>query len=254
MKSTAREGWHRYFAEVAYNGTAYHGWQVQPNAHSVQAEFNLHFSRFFHTDINVVGCGRTDTGVHASRFYLHFDLPEVCSDEAAATYKLSRMLPDDLVVRRIFEVPEDAHARFSATSRSYSFHWHNAKDPFATFSSWVPFELNLEAMQEAAALLRGQRDYAAFCKAGSDVSNTLCTIHHIQVDRAGHAWRLDISANRFLRNMVRAIGGTLVDVGRGYTSLEEFEAIVESGDRSKAGASLSPQGLFLTDVDYPFIG
>ena len=242
----------RYFMHLAYDGAAYHGWQRQSNAHTVQQTLEHALSVYFRQEVCVTGCGRTDTGVHASSYYVHLDLQMPVDDLEQARFKLNNILPADITVFALFPVASDAHARFDATRRGYRYYLHTAKDPFALRSAHVHYRLDLEAMNAAAAHVLKVRDFGAFCKAGSDVNNTVCEVVESHWTRQGDSWTYHIAANRFLRNMVRAAVGTLIDVGRGYTSHAEFEEILRTGKRSNAGMSAPAHGLFLTEISYPF--
>ncbi|MCB0762580.1 MAG: tRNA pseudouridine(38-40) synthase TruA [Flavobacteriales bacterium] len=244
----------RFFLRLAYRGTHYSGWQVQPNALSVQEVINKQLSLLLRSEIETVGCGRTDTGVHARDFYLHFDFKSLPFAPQDVVYKLNGMLPDDIAVYEVIEVPAEAHARFDATNRGYEYHLHTVKNPFIQgLSAFVRYNLDLELMNKACELLLRTSDFAAFCKSGSDVHTTLCEVRKAQWTRTEQGMVFEIEANRFLRNMVRAIVGTMIDLGRGHISLEDFHAIVQSGERSKASASADACGLFLTKVQYPFL-
>jgi len=242
----------RYFLHLAYDGAAYHGWQRQSNAPSVQETLERALSVYFREEVVVTGCGRTDTGVHASSYFAHFDLSGILQDLDQARFKLNNILPSDIAVFALIPVTVEAHARFDATRRGYVYHLHTAKDPFALRSAYVHYTLDLNAMNAAAAHLLEVRDFGAFCKAGSEVNNTLCDVVESRWTREGDRWTYHIAANRFLRNMVRAAVGTLIDVGRGYTSQAEFEEILRTGKRSNAGMSAPAHGLFLDDISYPF--
>lgn len=242
----------RFFAEIAYDGTTFHGWQRQPNTHTVQETVERALGKLHGRDTPVVGCGRTDTGVHASQYFLHFDAQPDRMTPEEQSYKLDRILPETIAVRRVFPVPADLHARFSATHRAYSYFLHFRKEPFRPYSARIRFDLDLDRMNEAAGLLLRQTDFGAFCKAGSDNTNNRCDVRESVWRTADHGLVYSIGADRFLRNMVRAIVGTLIDVGRGFTSVHAFREVLESGDRSKAGMSAPADGLFLSEVRYPF--
>ena len=243
----------RYFIWFSYDGTRYHGWQVQPNGNSVQAELEKALATLLRTPVLTTGAGRTDAGVHATTMVAHFD-SEASFDCAQLTYKLNRLLPRDMAVRRIAPVSNDMHARFSAVARTYYYYIHTAKDPFCrNYSCEMHYDLDFEAMNRAAAVLLHTDDFASFCKSHADVKTTLCRVTKAQWERVGEQqWRFVITANRFLRNMVRAVVGTLVDVGRGRISVEEFCRIVESRQRTSAGESMPGHALYLVDVRYPF--
>jgi tRNA pseudouridine38-40 synthase len=249
----------RCFIELSYVGTAYHGWQRQPESVSVQEVLEDTLSDLIGTTTIIVGCGRTDTGVHASTFYAHFDWDGVYGrrfkDWAQGVWKLNGMLPADIGVRRIWEVDDRDHARFDATERAYTYHVHTHKDPFLEErSARVYQDLDVAAMNAGAQHLLYQGDFAAFCKTGSGQKTTICDVRHAQwTQTAEHRFQFDIAADRFLRNMVRAVVGTLLDVGRGRLSPEDVKAIAASGDRGQAGQSASACGLYLSKVAYPFI-
>jgi tRNA pseudouridine38-40 synthase len=244
----------RYFAEIAYKGSRYHGWQIQPNALTVQEVINEKLGLYLKLPtIETVGCGRTDTGVHASQFYFHFDLNFEIAEEICA-HRLNAMLPNDIVVYSIFKVADHAHARFDATARTYHFHLHTQRDPFINDTSlYFPATLDIEMMNEAARLLLNYEDFGSFCKGNSDNFTNLCTLTKAEFMVSGHQIKFIITANRFLRNMVRSIVGTLLLVGTRKITLNEFIRIVEAKNRSKAGKSVDGRGLFLTDVEYPYI-
>ena len=239
----------RYFLQLVYNGTAYHGWQVQPNANSVQAEIEKALATLLRAEVPVVGCGRTDTGVHAEKYFLHIELEDEAPDWLV--YKLNQILPEDIAFQKIVEVGPEDHARFSATSRSYRYDIHTEKDPFLkNKSAMLHYELDIDVMNRASALLLTEKDFACFCKAGSDVNTTLCDVTEARWVKDGHRLHFHISADRFLRNMVRAVVGTMIDVGRGKISVEEVKEILASKDRSAAGKSAAACGLYLTEVEY----
>lgn len=244
----------RYFIYLCYDGTRYHGWQVQPNGISVQEELQSCLSTLLRRPVEITGAGRTDAGVHARQMVAHFDAGDVF-DEAQLAYRLNRMLPRDIAVSRIEKVADGLHARFSATLRTYHYFIHIGRDPFLRhYSLEMPYQLDFARMNEAARLLLEVKDFGAFCKAGADVKTTLCDVTKAQwelmEDGDVKRWRFVITANRFLRNMVRAVVGTLVDVGRGKISQEEFRQIVVSGSRSNAGESMPGNALFLWDIQY----
>lgn len=243
----------RYFIYLSYDGTAYHGWQVQPNGISVQEEIQKALSTLLRQDIEIVGAGRTDAGVHARVMVAHFDF-EQALDVAQLAYKLNRILPKDISVSKVMTVAADMHARFSAVKRTYHYYIHLHKDPFHRFYSCeLHYELDFRLMNEAAAYLLECSDFAAFCKVHTDVKTTICKVTEARwIDDGGGCWHFVISADRFLRNMVRAVVGTLIDVGRHRLTLEQFKAVVEGKNRSNAGESMPGNALFLEDVKYPF--
>ncbi len=245
---------HRYFIWMSYNGAGYCGWQIQPGSPSVQQTLNNALSILLREAVETTGAGRTDTGVHASKFAAHFDsaLPAHDLNLSQLTYKLNRILPSDIAIERIEEVKPNAHARFSALSRTYHYFICTHKNPFQIGRSWlVERRLNLEAMQQAADLLKAYNDFESFSKTNTQVKTFICNIIDARWEQKGTLLRFEITADRFLRNMVRAIVGTLVEVGLGKISPEDFASITESKDRSQAGYSAPGCGLFLVDIKYP---
>ena len=243
----------RYFIEFAYNGTHYHGWQYQPNAISVQETLNTVFSTLLQEKIDIVGAGRTDTGVHASQMFGHFDTDKEL-DTKKLIYKANAFLPKDIVVYRIIKVADEAHARFDATSRTYHYHISSQKNVFDNGLTWhYHHELDLEAMNTAAKILLDFNDFECFSKSNTDVFTYNCKITEAYWKKENNTLIFTITADRFLRNMVRAIVGTLVNVGLHKISTADFITIIESKSRKKAGFSVPAQGLFLTNVTYPYI-
>lgn len=252
----------RYFIKFSYDGTNYHGWQIQPNGISVQEVLEKALSTLLRTKMRVTGAGRTDAGVHARLMVAHFDR-EAPIDGQQLTYKLNRMLPRDVSVISVEAVENELHARFSATSRTYHYYMHHVRNPFSrAYSYEMPYELDFERMNEAAKYLIGERDFKCFCKAGGDNKTTICNLTEARWQRCNteiaiheaekaEEWCFVITANRFLRNMVRAVIGTLVEVGRGRITIDEFRKIVDNGTRSDAGESMPGNALFLWDVTYP---
>ncbi len=242
----------RYFIYLAYDGTNYNGWQIQPNGKSVQECFMKALSTFLRMEIGVMGAGRTDAGVHATLMVAHFDYPEVLDTEAVAE-KLNRMLPHDISVYRVRRVKSDAHARYSATARTYKYYITTAKYPFDRQYRWRQYSTpDFEQMNKAARALFEYTDFTSFSRLHTVVKSNNCRITHAewtQVDEI--TWVFTIRADRFLRNMVRAIVGTLIEVGRGKMSIEEFRQVIERKDRCEAGMSVPGQGLFLVNVEYP---
>lgn len=241
----------RYFIHLSYDGTNYHGWQVQPNGSSVQAELQRALSTLLRQPIEIVGAGRTDAGVHARKMVAHFDVEELL-DLKQTAYRMNRILPRDIALEKIEKVGDDMHARFSATSRTYHYYIHTHKDPFCrAYSCETHYDLDFDAMNEAARVLLTQDDFASFCKTGADVKTTICHVTHAQWHQTSPTtWYFEITANRFLRNMVRAVVGTLIDVGRHRIDLEDFKQIVENKTRTAAGESMPGHALFLEDVSY----
>ena len=240
----------RYFIELSYHGKNYHGWQMQPDAVSVQEKVNDAVSKVFREAIEVVGAGRTDTGVHARQMFAHFDSSNEIPKEAV--YKLNSIVPNDIVIYDVVQVLDDKHARFNATSRSYEYHIWLGRNPFLLDFSWQIHsqQLNVEKMNEAAEILLRYKDFQCFSKVKTDVYTYNCDVTEARWVLENNKLIFHISANRFLRNMVRAIVGTLVDVGLGKITKDDFEAIIESKDRSNAGLSVPAKGLFLTAIKY----
>ncbi len=242
----------RYFLQLSYKGTRYHGWQVQPNAVSVQEAIENALSTILRENISVVGAGRTDTGVHASFFILHFEIANAFPKNFDLVYKLNSFLPEDIAVQDCREVNNDAHARFSALSRTYHYFISTVKDPFAGETSYrYLLPLDVERMNEAARVLFEYEDFTSFSRLHTDVKTNNCKIYEAFWKTEGTQLAFVIKADRFLRNMVRAIVGTLLEVGKGKLSVEEFRRIIETKDRGAAGASAPAQGLFLVDIEYP---
>ena len=245
----------RYFLEISYRGTKYHGWQIQNNANSVQAEIERVLSSLFsNKKIETIGCGRTDTGVHAKQFFLHFDAPNEIISNVEFVGKLNRMLPNDIVAIKLIPVHAEAHARFDADSRSYEYHIIAKKNAFEEDLSWLVFaKLDLTLMNEAAQLLIAENDFASFCKAGAQNKTTICKLTQAVWIQEDDRIIFKITADRFLRNMVRAIVGTLVLVGKQQINSDDFKKIVQSKNRSDAGESVPAAGLFLTKITYPYL-
>jgi len=241
----------RFFITLSFDGTNYHGWQIQPNSDSVQQRLQEALSTLLRQPVEVVGAGRTDTGVHARMMVAHFDWEELIDGKQLA-YKLNKFLPQDIAVQEVRLVDEEMHARFSATSRTYHYFIHMRKDPFQQAYSWqVPFKLDFEKMNEAAKVLLEYKDFTSFSKVNTDTKTNLCNVKEAFWEEiAPDRWRFTITANRFLRNMVRAIVGTLVEVGRGRLSPEDVRRIIEAKDRCSAGESVPAKGLFLVDIKY----
>lgn len=243
----------RYFIELAYNGKNYHGWQIQPHAISVQEKINKAISTILRKEINIVGAGRTDSGVHASQMFAHFDVETPLNNNFS--YKLNAILPDDIVIFRTQLVHDDAHTRFDALSRSYEYKIWLGRNPFLLDTTWQLHhqQLNIELMNKAAATLYDYEDFECFSKVKTDVHTFNCTVTKAEWVKNGNELTFHISANRFLRNMVRAIVGTLIDVGLEKITVDDFKKIIESKNRSKAGVSVPAKGLFLTKVIYDYI-
>lgn len=242
----------RYFVYLAYNGKNYCGWQIQPNGISIQQQLEEAFSMLLRKKTPVVGAGRTDAGVHAALMVAHFDYEGDAIETNILCDKLNRILPQDIAVSKVTEVSPTAHARFDATSRTYKYYISTQKDPFKTdFVYRMTFPLNFEAMNEAAGTLFDYIDFTSFSKLHTDVKTNNCRMMHASWTREGNTWVFTIQADRFLRNMVRAIVGTLLEVGRGKLSVEGFKKIIEMKDRGKAGTSVPGHALFLVDITYP---
>ncbi|MBC7744587.1 MAG: tRNA pseudouridine(38-40) synthase TruA [Flavobacterium sp.] len=250
----------RYFIEIAFNGTAYHGWQVQQNAVSVQEILNKALSVILRQNIETTGCGRTDTGVHATQLFAHFDLQEEVQPTThkpqPTTYNfqasLNSLLPYEIAVRRIIEVADNAHARFDAVKRSYQYYIHFEKDPFRFGLSWLLRDKpDMELMNKAALIIMEYQDFSCFSKSNTQTFTNNCHITKAEWQNVDGGMIFYISADRFLRNMVRAIVGTLIQVGRKEISPEEVRKIILSKNRSNAGASVPACGLYLTSVEYP---
>lgn len=242
----------RYFIQMAYNGRDFHGWQIQPNADTVQERLNRAVSVLVSEDVNVTGAGRTDTGVHASFFVAHFDVAAEIESLSGFVYKLNRILPSSIRIDTVFKVENDMHARFNALSRTYHYFFSLEKSPFNDdFSVFMPFDLDVEKMNEAAKILFRHTDFTSFSKLHTDVKTNNCTIYKAHWIRNGADLVFEIEADRFLRNMVRALVGTLVMVGNGKISAAGFEQIILQKNRGIAGASAKAKGLFLTHISYP---
>lgn len=241
----------RYFIELAYNGRAYHGWQMQPNAVTVQQTLEQAISMLIQVEVSIVGAGRTDAGVHASQYFAHFDAEKILEAETFI-YKLNSILPADIAVYRIFEVVPEAHARFDAIRRSYEYRVNLKKDPFELETAhFVKNRLDVKKMNEAAAILKDYRDFKCFSRSKTDVKTYNCEIMEAWWEEQDEKLIFHLTANRFLRNMVRAIVGTLLEVGHGKMPVEEMHRIILSRDRQKAGASVPAKGLFLNNIKYP---
>lgn len=241
----------RYFLDIAYNGTAYHGWQIQDNAHTVQAELEKCLTTLLRTKTEIMGSGRTDTGVHARQQVMHLDMAEP-ADLSKFQQRLNGILPKDISVGGIRKVNTEAHTRFDAQERSYEYHVHQAKSPFLENLSYCfTRPLDVDAMNEAAKNLLGEKDFESFSKVKTEVNTFICTIKEARWEKQNDSLIFHVTANRFLRGMVRALVGTLLDVGLGKLNAQEFVNIIESKDRRKAGRAVPAHGLYLTRVTYP---
>ena len=242
----------RYFVKISFKGTGYHGWQIQPNAITVQQVIEKAFSTVLREKITAVGAGRTDTGVHASFFVFHFDSNNTDIDTRNLVFRLNSFLPSDISVHLIRKVPSEVHARFSALSRTYKYYLTQFKDSFKTETAYYyPVELNINIMNESASILKYYNDFTSFSKLHTDVKTNLCKIFTAEWHKEENLLVFSIKADRFLRDMVRAIVGTLILVGRGKINIDEFRTIIESKNRSAAGPSAPAHGLFLTEIEYP---
>lgn len=245
----------RYFIKIAYTGTHYHGWQSQANAeHTVQQTCIKAMEKILRHDVDLLGAGRTDAGVHAEEMYAHFDsdIEELSSDKGKWLYKFNSVTPFSIAFKDILAVKPDAHARFDATERSYKYIISTEKDPFLVgYAYHFPHELDMDKMNTAARQLKEFKEFSSFKKANTQNKTDICTIRHAKWERQGDKLIFTITADRFLRNMVRAIVGTLINVGNGKSSLEEFCRIIENKNRSRAGASVPACGLYLTSIKYP---
>jgi tRNA pseudouridine38-40 synthase len=245
----------RYFICLSYKGTHYHGWQAQDNAPTVQAALNHALSLLLGEPVVAVGAGRTDTGVHARRYVAHFDTTrDLLHKKMNPIYRLNGILPPDICVYDIVPVHDKAHARFDAVERTYKYYIHTVPDPFLLdFSVYIPYSLDLKAMNEAGRKLLDYDDFTSFAKLHGGNKTNLCKLTKAEWESAENGLVFTISANRFLRNMVRAIVGTLLNVGRGKTTVDEFVRMIERKDRRAAGTSAPAQGLFLEQIKYDYI-
>lgn len=242
----------RYFVHLAYHGGAYCGWQTQPGLPTVQQCLEQALSTLLRQPVAVVGCGRTDTGVHASDFYAHFDALLGESTTETLTFKLNSYLPSDIAIFSIHQVPDNAHARFDAVARTYQYHVSDRRLPFRQgLYCRIYFQPDIDLMNEAAALLLTYDDFTSFAKLHTQVKTNICHLSQASWTREDDEWVFTIRSNRFLRNMVRSVTGTLLDVGRKKITLDDLKGIIERKDRCAAGVSMPAQGLFLTRVEYP---
>ena len=242
----------RYFIELSYHGKNYHGWQRQPNANTVQETLEKALSVLLSEKISVVGCGRTDSGVHAGQFFAHFDFTNPF-DKEDLKYKLNSYLPVDIAIREISLVHKEAHTRFDAISRKYRYVISLTKNPFYTETALYlkNAKLDVDKMNKAAKILFEYKNFKCFSRSNTEVKTYDCEIMEAEWEKEKEMVYFTIKANRFLRNMVRAIVGTLLEVGKNQLSLVGFREIIESKDRTKAGASVKAKGLFLTEIKYP---
>ena len=240
----------RYFIDISYDGSNYHGWQIQPNADTVQHQINLAFSTILNEEINVLGAGRTDTGVHAKKMIAHFDTNQTIDFEKFK-YRINGFLKKDISLNDIYKVKEDAHARFSAISRTYEYRVSRTKNPFSVNSYFLLRDLDFQSMKKACKFLHGSHDYTSFAKLHSENYTNNCEVYIANWKEDENSLIFTIKANRFLRNMVRAIVGTLIEIGEGKISFSDIETILMSKDRAKAGYSVPANGLSLIDIEYP---
>lgn len=240
----------RYFLEFAYNGQNYFGWQKQPKQISVQEVLENSLSTILRQSIAITGAGRTDTGVHARQMFAHFDRDEELPKDLV--HRLNAFLPKDISVYKIHRVTDEAHARFDALERTYHYFVQIEKDPFNFDFAWqIRHEPDLDKMNQGAELLLGKQDFSSFAKLHTDVKTHICEVNFAKWERCGSELKFTITADRFLRNMVRSIVGTLIEVGKGKINLDEFNNIIAQKDRSFASGSAPAQGLYLTEVVYP---
>ncbi len=244
----------RYFIKLSFNGNEYHGWQIQNNSITVQEKLNQALSLLLNHKINVIGAGRTDTGVHAKNFFAHFDFNHCFNEKEKISliFKLNNFLPSDIVIHNIIKVKDDAHARFNAISRTYKYYISKTKDPFnKNFSYYFYGKLNIDLMNKGAEILSKYEDFSCFSKSHTQTKTNICKIIYAKFEQQDNMLIFTITANRFLRDMVRAIVGTLLNMGQEKINLDDLKKIIESKNRSNAGKSVDAQGLFLTKIVYP---
>lgn len=247
----------RHFIEITFNGSSYHGWQTQPNARTVQELLDGALTTVLRQPVSTTGCGRTDAGVHARQLYAHFDIvdePNLPDSFDKLRHRINSLLPHDIAVKRLIAVPPDAHARFDAVKRSYEYHIHFEKDPFLYKRSWQLHEKpDVDAMNKAAAYLLEYEDFSCFSKSNTQVATPFCKLTQAEWQWTGKRLVFHISADRFLRNMVRAIVGTLMEIGKKEKPVDHIHTVIASKNRSVAGTSVPAHGLYLTEVMYPYI-
>ena len=240
----------RYFLDISYKGTSFHGWQRQPNAYTVQEALENAMKVLLNEAIQVTASGRTDTGVHALQQMVHFDTPQLLNEDF--TYKLNHILPQSVGANHLYLVSDEAHSRFDAISRSYEYHIHTTKDPFANEQSYrVKPKLDLNRLNASAQLLVGKQDFCSFSKVHTAVSHFECDLKEARWEQQGNKIVFHVTANRFLRGMVRTLVGTMLEVGIGKQEVSWIKEILEAKDRKAAGRAVDPEGLFLTKVVYP---
>jgi tRNA pseudouridine38-40 synthase len=240
----------RYFLDISYKGTAFHGWQKQPNAHTVQESLEDAMKVVLRQPVDLTGSGRTDTGVHALQQMVHFDIDRSLDQDFI--YKLNHILPESIVANRLYRVPEQSHARFDAVSRSYEYHIHTSKDPFVLQQSyWVRPKIDIDRLNAAARYLMGKQDFCSFSKVHTDVAHFTCEVTEARWEQQGNKVVFHVTANRFLRGMVRALVGTMLEVGIGKKDPQWIKEILDAKDRKAAGRAVDPEGLFLTRIVYP---
>lgn len=247
----------RYFIEIAFDGTPFHGWQEQTNVITVQSEIERALNTVLDDEevVKCMGCGRTDAGVHATQFYVHFSTAAFTRLGSRFVKSMNGILPKEISVLRVIQVNNTAHTRFHAKSRTYIYKVHNHKNPFLIKRSHLVWnKLDVDAMNQAAQLMIGRKDFSCFCKSGSDANTMICDLRHAEWTETGKGeFQFRITADRFLRNMVRAVVGTLLEVGVGNWPVEKLNEILESKDRSEAGSSVPAYGLYLNEVKYDYI-
>jgi tRNA pseudouridine38-40 synthase len=242
----------RYFAEIAYNGKNYHGWQLQENAVSVQAKLNEALKIYLREDIETMGCGRTDTGVNAKQFFAHFNTENPILDFKLFVYKLNKLLPSDIVIYNLFEVTNEAHARFDALTRTYEYYITKNKNVFNNLNYYYTNSINVDIINLALQELYSYQDFSCFSKSNTQVFTNNCKITYAKLEQVNESdFVFTITADRFLRNMVRAIVGTILEIGREKITIQNFKEIIESKNRSNAGFSVPADGLFLSKIEYP---
>ena len=248
--------WPRYFIQLSYDGSHFHGWQRQPNALSVQEVLESALSKILRQEkVITTGCGRTDTGVHATEFYAHFNAMNAIEDPVQVVFRINQVLPKSIAVHSIFHVGDKCHSRFDATERGYHYFLHFEKNPFLhQRSMFYPYQLDMDKMNQAAQLLVRKGDFSSFCKSGGGQKTNICNVRKAEgsVNEKGQ-WLFHIVADRFLRNMVRAVVGTLIEVGRGKLNVSQMQEIIDLQERGAAGDSVYACGLYLTRVSYPYI-